>query len=479
MQNKIATPSFHEGLVTCRSSDGQGIQAKPLRFTRYRAAFEIYAPLGVLRMSEVLDDLKIILNNQVIYSGRAVISDVVNTGEVMIYEVTLDDHWVNAHLPLRNGDNQIHPGFGEFLQQWQAVYKVLPEFKVVVADMRSLLSEMRLWLGQMELQISSSSNGNRDQVEQATAHELAAPVLSAIDSLGDRFEEIAGRLDPDLRPAHIHFTRHNLHSLLLGSPFSHRTYHKPLGYAGDYGMVNMILQNPYQGPSLFAKVVNAWFLNQLPAQAHRNRIKFLKRKLTEETLRLARSGQPAQIFNLGCGPATEIQEFLSETGLCNNAQFTLLDFNEETIQYTRRMLHDISQRFDRKTSVQMQKKTVQQLLKEAMRAGKIPAQGKYDFVYCAGLFDYLPDSVCKQLVEISYQWLAPGGLLLVTNVDGTRPFRNKLEFILDWNLIYRNARQLFDLKPDEAPVDACLVQSDLTSVNVFLEVRKPKEVERS
>jgi hypothetical protein len=32
---------------------------------------------------------------------------------------------------------------------------------------------------------------------------------------------------------------------------------------------------------------------------------------------------------------------------------------------------------------------------------------------------------------------------------------------------------MMSLKPDEASAAACLVQSDLTAVNLFLEVRKP------
>jgi extracellular factor (EF) 3-hydroxypalmitic acid methyl ester biosynthesis protein len=36
--------------------------------------------------------------------------------------------------------------FSGFLREWQKTYKVLPEFKVVVADMQSLFTDMRLWL---------------------------------------------------------------------------------------------------------------------------------------------------------------------------------------------------------------------------------------------------------------------------------------------------------------------------------------------
>jgi extracellular factor (EF) 3-hydroxypalmitic acid methyl ester biosynthesis protein len=473
MENIIADSAAIESFVSCRYSSGQEIKAVLLHYTRFRAAFEIFIPSTILQMSEVLKDFKIILNHREVYSGRAVVSNLVNTGGAMICEVTLDDHWSNTQIAGQNSGLPLQKGFGNFLSQWQKIYKVLPEFKVVIADMRSLLSDMQLWMGQIEMEIEAASNGSREAHEKEAAHELAGPAIAAIESLGDRFEYIAGCLENDLRPAHMHFTRRNLHSLLMCSPFSHRTFHKPLGYAGDYGMVNMILKNPYEGSSLYAKVVNAWFLNQLPAQAHRNRIKFLKRKLLEEILRAMNQKRPARIFNLGCGPAHEIQEFLAESAFSDHARFTLLDFNEETIQYTSRLLQDGIKRFDRRTTIEMRKKTVQQLLKEAMRWAKNPTTEQYDFIYCAGLFDYLPDSVCKQLVEVFYQLLAPKGLLLVTNVDATRPFRHKLEFILDWNLIYRTAQELYAFKPDNAPDEACLIQSDLTSVNVFLEVRKP------
>ena len=457
----------------CQTGSGLEVRATLLRFTRYLAVFEIYTPAVILRMSEVLTDFKIVLNDCIIYSGRAVVSNLINVGETLVCEATLDEHWVNLQPMSWSEAGQLPGEFSDFLQQWQKTYTVLPEFKVVVADMQSLLTDMRLWLDQVELSIRSSPNGDRIEMERLAASQIAAPALAAIDSLGDRFEEIAGRLEPDMRPSHIYFTRRNLHSLLLCSPFSYRTFYKPLGYAGDYEMVNMILRNPYEGGSLFAKVVNAWFLNQLPAQAHRNRIKLLKAKLVEETDRIARLGRSARIFSLGCGPATEIQEFLTETALCDTALFTLLDFNEETIQHTSRALNEIGKRFGRRTRVQLVKKSVQQILKEAGRSGEGTSEGKYDFLYCAGLFDYLPDRVCKQLMNIFYDWLAPEGLLLVTNVDGTRPFHNKLEFILDWNLLYRNRRQLSDLQPDRALAATSMIRTDLTSVNIFLEIRKP------
>jgi len=122
----------------------------------------------------------------------------------------------------------------------------------------------------------------------------------------------------------------------------------------------------------------------------------------------------------------------------------------------------------------MIKRSVHQILKEGARIGDTDAGGLYDVVYCAGLFDYLSDRICKRLLEIFYEMLAPGGLLVATNVDASNPDRLKMEYLLDWHLIYRTGEELKALAPKESFPDNCRVVSDVTGVNAFLEVNKPK-----
>lgn len=256
------------------------------------------------------------------------------------------------------------------------------------------------------------------------------------------------------------------------SPFAYRTYHKPLGYAGDYEMVNMIVRDPYEGASLFAKVVNLWFLRQWPARAHRNRIQYLKDLLTQEALRGARESRAIRVLNLGCGPAREVQEFIATNSLCEQTQFTLLDFNEETIRHASAALEECKRRHGRRTPIQVQKKSVQAILKERSRLVVESPEKRYDFIYCAGLFDYLPDRTCRQLMNIFYDWLAPAGLIAATNVVDCKPFRHMLEFVLDWHLIYRNERKGLALAPDRVAPDEVILRRDPTAVNLFIEVRK-------
>src|SRR5207244_2262070 len=149
---------------------GMELQATMLKLARFQAVFEVYNPACILRTSEVLTDFRIVLGDQPIYSGRAIVSNLIHTGTLVVCEVKLEDSWqdVNQILPQLNGD-ALRAGFGQFLQQWHKVYAIRPEYKTVVADMQAFLSDLRLWLDQVELAIRSTPNGDRAALE----HDLA------------------------------------------------------------------------------------------------------------------------------------------------------------------------------------------------------------------------------------------------------------------------------------------------------------------
>jgi extracellular factor (EF) 3-hydroxypalmitic acid methyl ester biosynthesis protein len=458
--------------IVCRNSQGVEIRATPLRMTRYLVVFEVYNPYSILQLSEVLQEFKIFMNEKMVYSGRAIVSNLVNTGIVLICEATLDDNWLDIDIfsPISH-PQRLQEDFNKFLKEWEKIYKVAPDFKVIVADMQTLLADLRRWLEQVELGVRSQSSGSRPQMEREVIGELRSPMLPTVNSLFDRFERAAGVVHSDLQPVHRMYVKRQLHPLLLCSPFMFRIYQKPLGYAGDYEMVNMILRDPVEGSSLFAKLLNVYILLQAPAEGHRNRVAYLTDKLVEETRRCSRLGRHARILNLGCGPAMEVQNFLANEDLCDRANLTLLDFNDETLAHTGKVLDEIKMKNRRTTQVHMVKKSVHQILREYSKPQ--PNGGEYDFIYCAGLFDYLNDRICKRLMGIFYDLLAPGGLLVATNVDASNPIRNTMEYIFEWHLVYRTSDQFEALRPDQATADSYRVRAETTGSNIFIEVRKP------
>ncbi len=473
-QTANAPLAVKESRVAFHTADGMELRGTLVRLTRHVVVFELYNPGATLRLSEALDKFGIVFQERMIYSGRAVVRGVVDAGTKIVCEATLDEsNWTDLNFALAlQREGGLAMEFKNFLKEWQKLYKVSPEFKIVVADLHSFLSDLRSWLDQVEIVIRNISGTDRAEREREMLHNLEPRTSSAIQSLTERFEDVLNRTESDLIPAHHAFCQRLMHPITLCSPFMHRTFYKPLGYAGDYEMVNMMFRDPFEGESLFAKMLNFYALQLPPIVGHRNRIRYLGEKLEKESLRVMVRRRDARVFSLGCGPAQEVQCFLARDELANHTHFTLADFNQETLKQTGAILDGLKQKYSRRGSIQMVRQNVQQLLKAAGRNVEYPRCDQHDLIYCAGLFDYVTDQVCRQLMDVFYAMLAPGGLLIVTNVDN-HPARNQMECFLDWHLVHRDTAKMRTLVPKKLDIQNVVTKRDPSGVNVFMEVRKP------
>ncbi len=468
----------NESIIVCRNSQGTHLRATLMRMTRYLVTFEVYNPYSILQLSEVLSEFEIIINSRTVYSGRAIVSNMVNTGLVLVCEASLDDEsWKDVEiLSPASQVERLSSDFDRLIKDWGKLEAVSPELKITVSDIETLLSDLQRWTEQLEIAVRSSPPPDRARNELQIIEKINQLIAPVIAEQFGRFEAIAAKVTEDAISIHRAYCRRQLHPLVMCAPFVHRTYDKPLGYAGDYEMVNMILRDPREGASIFAKVLNSTFLASPPAEAHRNRIVYLIEMLARETRRCVRHGDRARIFNLGCGPAMEVQSFLANEDLCERADFSLLDFNEETLERTSGILNDLKSRHRRSTRIRTIQRSVNQILREGARIGNVDAEAsQYDIVYCAGLFDYLSDRVCQRLIETFYEMTAPGGVVVVTNVDESNPVQGVMEYVMEWHLIYRSAEQLLGLAPAGVPKENLTVLKDPSGVNIFLEIRKPLE----
>lgn len=467
----------HLSFVVCRTGQGAEVRGTLHRLTRFTAIFEVYNPYSILQLSEVLTDFRVFMNDRVVYSARAVIANLVNTGIMVVCEASLmDEGWIDIDLfsPVHKRDGLLTE-FEDFIRDTSRVHQVSPEFKVVVADVQIFLSDLRRWMEQVEVGVRSLPPMDRLAAEREVLSRLEPSIVANVLPVMQRVESVAAAIPEELKPVHRSYIKRLIHPLILCSPFVFRTYHKPLGYAGDYEMVSMMLRDPFEGSSLFAKMLNKLCLEIPPVIAHRNRIDYLMRVLNGECARAQSAGRVARIYNLGCGPAQEVQRFIDMDEMSDNADFLLLDFNDETVAHATRVLEESRMRHRRRTALRIEKRSVQQVLKEGMRPDESERES-FDLVYCAGLFDYLSDRVCKRLLSIFYEKVAPGGLLIATNVHPNNPWRQWMEYLGDWHLVYRTEEDFIKLAPEKAPPGTAVVTADSTGLNVFLEVRKPDHV---
>lgn len=461
-------------VITCRNSQGTELTANLLRIKRYSVVFEVYNPYSILQLSEVLSDFRIMASRRLLYQGKAVVSNLLNTGIVLVCEAMLDEGWVEVDFlsgvsnPALNASGDLSGQFSKFMGEWKTANQVHDSFKLVVADLASMLSGVQHWLTGIDVGIRTTVTRRRDELENEIFSGIENRVIEEVLPSMQRFEQVSCEVGEAEVAVHKSYVRRELHPIVLCSPFLYRTYTKPLGYAGDYEMVNMMLRNPYEGSSAFAKLLNFTLLNTEPVVAHRNRIDFLIGKLRSECSRRAGQGK-TRVFNLACGPAMEIQRFLAECPESDLAEIDLLDFNTETLEYTRERIENARTTGGRSTEIRYFQRSVHQLLRAASQGGEDEFT-HYDVVYCAGLFDYLSQRVCKRLVELFHTMLRPGGIIIVTNVAATNPRKAWMEYVMEWNLIYRNENEMKDLVPDLPNISDSTIHADATGVNLFLEI---------
>lgn len=459
--------------VKFENSQGFTLNANILRMRRYSISFEIYNPYSIVQLSEVLRGFRIRLNGRLIYEGEAVVSGLVNTGVLLVCEATLGNGWKEVDfLAESRKTGSLVTQFDDFVDDWKRAHQVSSDFKVNVADMQNMLIGMKRWLEQIDLGIRSTNTEDKDALEREIISQIEGRMVEELSPIMGNFEASTREVAVTDQPAHKFYVRRQVHPLLLCSPFTHRTFTKPLGYAGDYEMVNMMLRDPYEGSTLFAKMLNLFFLKTEPVQAHRNRIDYLVKTLREEAVRVIGEGRRMKVLNLGCGPAQEVQRLVRNEEVSDQCDFDLLDFNKETLDYTGGVLNELKEKTGRGINIKLIERSVHQLLKQATKGDVDMDWESYDVVYCAGLFDYLSQKVCKRLVGLFTKLLRPGGLVIATNVASTNPRIGWMEYVVEWNLVYRNDWEMLDL----IPLDGTILQNDLkrdaTGVNLFLEIRK-------
>ncbi len=458
-----------DSVVAFTNTSGINGRGTLIHISRSLAVFEVYNPFSLIQLSEVLQEICVMRGERVIYRGKGVVTSLVATGLMVIVSVTLIDSWSNLdHLePGPALSNEIE----KFIHDWEEGLDLSEGYQLAVNKFSNFLAEASRWIEEAETAIIGSTEADSEKAVHFRKS-IEKSVAVKLTGLLDLFQKEAALVPKEESVAYKAFARRELHPYMLCAPFLWRSFYKPLGYAGDYEMVNMMLQeSPSVGTTTYAKIFHDLTTSVAACLAHRNRVKILEQQLAEEAERVTSEEQ--RIFTaltVACGPAVEIQRFIRNHEVVSQCALHLMDFNDETLEYTKRRTAEAIDQSGRKPTVKFIQKSIDDLLKNIHleSEGFLPS---YDMIYCAGLFDYFPDNVCRNLLQLYHHWVRPGGLLVATNVHPNNPEIGMMEHLLEWYLIYRDEAHLLSLAPKGSEAE---VFADDTGVNVFLTIRKPR-----
>ncbi|MGB9612851.1 MAG: hypothetical protein ACPL4K_01565, partial [Candidatus Margulisiibacteriota bacterium] len=126
------------------------------------------------------------------------------------------------------------------------------------------------------------------------------------------------------------YIQKELYRLLGLTPFNRYIYEKPLGYPGDYIMMNYLYEDGYVGTTTFEKLIHRYTCSTPMARANINRKDYFKRHIKEI---LISSDGNAKIASIACGPAREAIEIISEEEKALNSTFTFFDFEPRALKF--------------------------------------------------------------------------------------------------------------------------------------------------
>jgi extracellular factor (EF) 3-hydroxypalmitic acid methyl ester biosynthesis protein len=257
---------------------------------------------------------------------------------------------------------------------------------------------------------------------------LSRPIVTPIASaLSEYRNAISG--DEWLESIRSELQPHPILARLHEDPYSSYGFRKPRGYAGDAVLLDFI----YGGSANSVLVENASPLGAALYRECMQHPSFLAIRSRRDYLRdrlaaLCRSGSRPHILSVACG---HLREADSLYRAIRPGRFVALDQDPVTLE--------VAQSEHRGIGVELVEASVLKLL----RSGR--ELGAFDFIYSAGLYDYLSDDVARRLTAKLAGMLNPGGRLLVANMLPELPSAAYMEAVMDWWLVYRPLHQLKNL----------------------------------
>lgn len=228
-------------------------------------------------------------------------------------------------------------------------------------------------------------------------------------------------------------------------------YRKPMGYAGDYLIIDKIYtyhstQNP------FYQKWDAYFHRTEATQAVRNRKDFFKKQLCQK---LAEAKEPIRLLNVASGPARDLGELYQKINP-TLLKSTCVELDSRAIEHAKETCADYLEH------IQFYNKNIL----------RFSTQEKFDVIWSAGLFDYFEDHLFVIAIKRFLTWLAPGGEIIIGNFSEDNASRGYMEVFGEWYLLHRSKEELFELAMKAGVAeDKITVDKEPLGVNLFLRIK--------
>lgn len=260
--------------------------------------------------------------------------------------------------------------------------------------------------------------------------------------------------------------RHPIGHLMLDDPLTRRSFTQPRGYAGDAALIDMIYSRDWRGvtpaPTVAGQAIFEHVISCPAPAAVRARRELLAGMIDEAC---ARTSAP-HILSVACG---HLRELALSSAFRAGQVGRLVGLDQDALS-----LAEVTS-----SQPAAPVETIPGSIK--LLFGGALAREKFDFIYTAGLYDYLEEDFARRLTRRMFDMLRPGGRLLVANFQPGVEDVGYMEAFMNWKLIYRDATAMDRLAADipAAEIGGRRTYADPSGALVFLELDRAPAAPRA
>ncbi|BDA83454.1 methyltransferase [Aureimonas sp. SA4125] len=225
---------------------------------------------------------------------------------------------------------------------------------------------------------------------------------------------------------------HPISVLIHQDPFTQRSFEKPRGYSGDAGLLDFIYRHPDAEAAVAAssdlgRAIYEYTSAAPAASAVRERRDLLAAHV--DAIAETR-GEDSEILTIAAGHLREAERS-SAFREGRIKRWVALDQDPMSVGL-------ISRDFAG-TCVDAMDGSVKGLLTNSYDLGR------FDFVYAAGLYDYLPENAAVRLTRKCLDMLKPNGVFLFANFHDDIVDDGYMETLMNWTLILRSEDDMWNI----------------------------------
>lgn len=236
---------------------------------------------------------------------------------------------------------------------------------------------------------------------------------------------------------------------------------RPRGYPGDAGLLDLLYLHPAHQAEFADDVARRVSAVCQGAKVARS-VRYRRMLLADAIDRAAIAAPQASILSLACGHLREV-EWSNAIATGGVGRLVAADQDELSLAAIRR---DYCPTIP---TIEPVACSVREVLK-----GAGEKLGRFDLVYSAGLYDYLPKAVAEALTARLFTMLNPGGRLLIGNFGAGLDETAFMEAVMDWPLIWRSPEAIADFAAqiDPALIAQTHVFADPTGTCWYLDITR-------